>query len=100
MNTAGIVFLTLGILFIVIPGIVALAKRDVTPMFFSIMSLLWFMLFPLVNYPEPMLSDVRDGKAVYVEEKHISIDKNGDTIYNYTTYHLEWLPEWEYGRKH
>ena len=100
MNIAGIVFLTLGILFIVIPGIVALAKRDATPMFLSLYSLIWFFLFPLVNYPGPMKSDVRDGKAVYVEEKHISIDHNGDTLYNYTTYHLEWLPEWEYGRKH
>ena len=72
MNIAGIVFLTLGILFIVIPGIVALAKRDATPMFFSLYSLLWFFLFPLVNYPGPMKSDVRDGKAVYVEEKHIT----------------------------
>lgn len=100
MNIAGIVFLTLGILFIVIPGIVALAKRDATPMFFSLYSLIWFFLFPLVNYPNPISSDVRDGKAVYIKEKHISIDQNGDTLYNYTTYHLEWLPEWEYGRKH
>ena len=25
---------------------------------------------------------------------------NGDTLYNYSTYRLEWLPEWKYERKH
>lgn len=100
MNTAGLVFLILGILFIIIPGIIALVKRNGIFMVISLFSLVWFTLFILINYPDPMSSDVKDGKAVYVEEKHISIDQNGDTLYNYTTYRLEWLPEWKYGRKH
>ena len=99
MNTAGIVFLTLGILCIVIPGIIDIISRTGYIMFVSIMSIVWFALFPIVNYPEPLESDVRDDKAVYVEEKHVAIDQNGDTLYNYSTYKLEWLPEWKYGRK-
>ncbi len=99
MNTAGIVFLSLGILCILIPVIIAIIKREVVYMFISIMSIIWFMLFPLVNYPEPTKSDVKDGKAIYVEEVNAGLDPNGDTLYNYSTYRIEWLPEWKYGRK-
>lgn len=100
MNIAGIVFLTLGILCIVIPGIIAIISREGYIMIVSTISIFWFMLFPIVNYPDPTTDDVKDGKAIYVEQKNIGIDSNGDTLYNYCTYHLEWLPEWKYGRKH
>lgn len=99
MNTAGIIFLSLGILFLVIPTIISLVKHEVIYMIFSIMSIIWFVLFPIVNYSKPTKDDVKDGKAIYVEEVNIGLDVNGDTLYNYSTYRLEWLPEWEYGRK-
>ena len=99
MNTAGIVFLSLGILFVLIPVIISLVKHDTTYMFLSIISIVSFALFPIMNYPEPTKSDVKDGKAIYVEEVNVGLDANGDTLYNYSTYRLEWLPEWKYGRK-
>ena len=99
MNTAGIIFLSLGILFVLIPAIISLVKHEVIYIVFSVLSIIWFMLFPLVNYPEPSKEDVKDGKAIYVEEVNVGLDANGDTLYNYSTYRLEWLPEWKYGRK-
>jgi len=99
MNTAGIVFLSLGILFLVIPAIISFIKHDTVYLSLSIMSIVWFALFPAVNYPDPTKDDVKDGKAIYVEEVNVGLDVNGDTLYNYSTYRLEWLPEWKYGRK-
>ena len=99
MNIAGIVFLTLGILFILIPAIISIIKSEAFYMIFSTISILCFALFPLINYPYPTKKDVEDGKAAYVEEVNIGLDTNGDTLYNYSTYRLEWLPEWKYGRK-
>lgn len=100
MNTIGIVFLSLGILFVLIPAIISLVKKDAVYLIISILSILWFMFFPIVNYPDPTKDDVKDGKAIYVEEVNVGLDINGDTLYNYSTYRLEWLPEWKYGRKH
>lgn len=37
----------------------------------------------------PTISDVRKGKANYIEQNHIEI-LNGDTINTYKTYSLEW----------
>lgn len=99
MNTAGIIFLSLGILFILVPSINAIISRKGYIMLVSIISIFCFMLFVIVNYPDPTVNDVKDGKAIYVEQKHVGVDSNGDTLYNYCTYHLEWLPEWKYGRK-
>lgn len=99
MNTAGIIFLSFGILFVLIPAIISLVKHEVIYMVFSIVSILWFTLFPIVNYPYPTKDDVKDGKAIYVEEVNVGLDVNGDTLYKYSTYRLEWLPEWKYGRK-
>lgn len=99
MNTTGIVFLSLGGLFLLIPIIVALAIGNYKIMMFSLLSIFWFFLFFPVNYSAPENEDVKDGKAIYVEEINIGLNENGDTIYNYSTYHLEWLPEWKYGRK-
>ena len=99
INTEGIIFLSLGVLFILIPVIISLVKHDTVYMFYSIMSIVWFILFPLVNYPKPTKSYVKDGKAIYVEEVNVGLNINGDTLYNYSTYRLEWLPEWKYGRK-
>lgn len=99
MNTAGIIFLSLGILCILIPTIISLVKHAAEYMLLSILSILWFMFFPLVNYPEPTKEDVKDGKAIYIEEANVGLDTNGDTLYNYSTYRFEWLPEWKYGRK-
>ena len=99
MNTAGIIFLSLGILFLVIPAIISLVKQEATYMAFSALSIVWFLFFPLVNFPKPTKKDVKDGKAIYVEEANIGLNVNGDTLYNYSTYRLEWLPEWKYGRK-
>lgn len=100
MNTGGIVFLSLGALFMLIPIIIALAKQEYHIIIFSLLSLIWFTLFPEVNYPEPTNNDVKNGKATYIEEVNVALDENGDTLYNYSTYRLEWLPEWKYGRKH
>lgn len=99
MNTAGIVFLTLGIVTVIIPIICAIIEHDWALALFSLFSLIFFMVFGIVNWPEPGKNDVKKGKAIYIEEKNIGLDLNGDTIYNYITYHLEWLPEWKYGRK-
>ena len=99
MNTAGIVFLILGILFILIPAIISIIKSEASYMVFSIISIFCFALFFLINYPYPTKKDVKDGKAVYVEEVNVGVAANGDTLYNYSTYSLEWLPEWKYGRK-
>ena len=99
MNIAGIVFLSLGVLFVLIPAIISIVKHNATYMLFSIMSIFWFTLFSVVNYPYPTNNDVKDGKAIYVEEVNVGLNANGDTLYNYSTYRLEWLPEWKYGRK-
>ena len=99
MNTPGIVFLSLGILFIVVPSILTAVKRSGAYMVFSIFSILWLCLFPIVNYPQPCKDDVKDGKAIYIEEKNVGLNASGDTLYNYSTYHIEWLPGWKYGRK-
>ena len=99
MNTAGIVFLSLGILCLVIPIIIAIIRRDEAYLLFCLLFIIWFELFLLSNYPEPTKSDVKDGKAIYVEEVNVGLDANGDTLYNYSTYRIEWLPEWKYGRK-
>ena len=99
MNTAGIVFLILGILFILVPSIISIVKREGVWLVFCIASTLWFMFFPIVNYPDPTKEDVKDGKAIYIEEQNVGLDVNGDTLYNYSTYRIEWLPEWKYGRK-
>ena len=100
MNTGGIVFLSLGCLFILMPLTIALIIRDYQVMVISLLSVICFMFFPIVNYPEPTKNDVKEGKAVYIEEVNVALDENGDTLYNYSTYRLEWLPEWKYGRKH
>ena len=99
MNTTGIVFLSLGILTILIPSILAIVKKDGTYAIFSFFCLIWFGLFPIVNYPDPYKDDVKNGKAIYIEEVNVGLDANGDTLYNYSTYRIEWLPEWKYGRK-
>ena len=99
MNTAGIIFLSLGILVFIIPIIIALSKKDLMYSIFSLLSIIFFFLFGILNWPEPIKSDVKEGKAVYVEEKNVGLNSNGDTLYNYSTYHIEWLPEWKYGRK-
>ena len=99
MNTAGIIFICLGILFLLIPALIAIIKHDELYLVFSLFCIIWFMLFPLVNYPDPTKEDVKNGKAIYVEEVNVGLDVNGDTLYNYSTYRLEWLPEWKYGRK-
>lgn len=99
MNTAGIIFLSLGILLVLIPIIISLVKRDAVYMAISIMSIFFFVLFPLMNYPEPYKDDVKNGKAIYIEEKNVGLNASGDTLYNYSTYRIEWLPEWKYGRK-
>ena len=99
MNTAGIVFICLGILFLLVPAILATVKKDGAYMIFSLFCIIWFGLFPVVNYPEPYKDDVKEGKAIYVEEINVGLDANGDTLYNYSTYRIEWLPEWKYGRK-
>ena len=57
-------------------------------------------MFAVVNWPDPKDDDVQEGKAIYVKEHHIGVDSNGDTIYNYDTYKLQWKPEWKYGRQH
>lgn len=100
MNTAGIVFLSLSILCLVIPGIISIIKHDIAYMFISIASIVCFAFFLISNYPYPTVSDLKDGKAIYIEEVTVGLNANGDTLYNYSTYSLEWLPEWEYGRKH
>ena len=60
---------------------------------FSIM-----FLIPAVcnHYRDPMESDLKDGKAHYVEKRVINIEGNDTTIYS--TYHLEWNKGWKYGR--
>ena len=100
MSTAGLVFLIITILSIVVPGIISIAKRDGTVMVFSLFALAPFLVFSLIHWPGPTNGDVRDGKAIYVTEEHVGVGQEGDTIYNYNTYHLEWLPEWKYGRWH
>lgn len=99
MNIAGIVFLLLGCLFILIPITIALATEEYHIMVLSLLSVICFMFFPIVNYPEPTKNDVKEDKAIYIEEVNVALDANGDTLYNYSTYRIEWLPEWKYGRK-
>lgn len=98
MNIAGIIFLSLSILCILIPVIIAIIRRDEAYLSFSLLGIIWIELFLLFNYPEPTKEDVKNGKAIYVEEVNVGLDVNGDTLYNYSTYRIEWLPEWEYGR--
>lgn len=99
MNTVGIIFLSLGILFVLIPAIISIIKSKADYMAFSIVSIFCFAVFFSVNYPNPTKDDVKDRKAIYIEETNVGLDINGDTLYNYSTYRLEWLPEWKYGRK-
>ena len=99
MNTAGIIFLSLAILVIIIPVIYAIVERDWPILLCSLFSLIFFFIFGVVNWPDPGQNDVKEGKAIYIEENNVGVNQNGDTIYNYSTYHIEWLPEWKYGRK-
>ena len=99
MNTTGIIFLSLGILVIIISIIAAIINRDSSNLLFSAFSLIFFFLFDIFNWPEPGTQDVKNGKAIYIENKNVGINQSGDTIYNYSTYNIEWLPEWKYGRK-
>lgn len=99
MNTIGIIFLSLTILAIIIPIICSIVERDGFILLFALFSLIFFFIFGLVNWPGPGQNDVKEGKAIYVEENNVGVNQNGDTIYNYSTYHIEWLPEWKYGRK-
>lgn len=68
-------------------------------MVLSLPSVICFMFFPMVNYPEPTKNDVKEGKTIYIEEVNVVLDMNGNTLYNYSIYRLDWLPEWKYGRK-
>lgn len=99
MNIAGIIFLSLGILTIIIPVIYTIVERDGFILLLALFSLIFFFMFGIVNWPDPGQNDVKEGKAIYVEENNIGVNQNGDTIYIYSTYHIEWLPEWKYGRK-
>ena len=83
MNTGGIVFLSLGALFMLIPIIIALVTQEYHIIMFSLLSLIWFTLFPEVNYPEPTNNDVKNGKATYIEEVNVALDENGDTLWRY-----------------
>lgn len=38
----------------------------------------------------PTNSDVKEGKAYYVEQNHVEV-VNGDTINNYKTYQIVWI---------
>lgn len=100
MNILAIVFLILGILTTLIIAIVAISEHDSRVLWFSFLSLPFFFVMVLSNWPNPTNTDVKSGKAIYVEETHLCLDQNGDTVYNYKTYHVEWLPEWKWGRKH
>ena len=99
MNTAGIIFLSLGILVIIISVICTIVARDSSNLLFSVFSPIFFFIFGIFNWPNPNDQDVMNGKAIYIENKNIGINQSGDTIYNYSTYNIEWLPEWKYGRK-
>ena len=98
MNTAGIVFLSLGTLFMLIPIIIALATQEYHIIMFSLLSLIWFTLFPEVNYPEPTNNDVKNGKAVYIEEVNVVLDENGDTLKFMPTNTFVMFPDGELGK--
>ena len=100
MNTFGVIFLILTILAIIIPTFIAIYKRNGIFMLFSLFSLFFLMFFGVTNWPNPTDSDVKNGKAIYIENHQVGLNEQGDTIYNYKTYKKEWLPEWKYGRKH
>ena len=56
-----------------------------------------FLIPAVINhYRGPMESDLKDGKAHYVEKRVINIEGNDTTVYS--TYHLEWNKGWKYGR--
>lgn len=99
MDAVGIIFLILGIVTIIIPVIVAIVEHQEDIALFSLFSIIFFLIFAVKTWPAPGKIDVKEGKAIYIEEKNIGLNSNGDTIYNYSTYRIEWLPEWEYGRK-
>lgn len=99
MNIAGWIFLILSILLLVVPIIVCIVKNDWDYWSISLLCIVTMMCFGITNYPDPGMDDFRDKKAIYVEDKHIEISSEGDTLNVYSTYHKEWLPEWKWGRK-
>lgn len=100
MNTNCLILLCLTIALFVILIITALITHQGEWAILCLFGLLTSTLFSLNYWAEPTNNDIRDGKAIIIEENHIGVSQEGDTTFNYRTYHIEWLPEWKYGRYH
>jgi large subunit ribosomal protein L10 len=80
-------------------------EGDFSPLYDSLKANTAVLFSNVGNAPAKLIKDFNKKnmkpvlKAAYVEEVNIGLDTNGDTLYNYSTYRLEWLPEWKYGRK-
>lgn len=57
-----------------------------------ILTVVLSMVGVITIFDTPTDSDIRKGKAHYVEQNHIEV-LNGDTINTYKTYSLEWKKE-------
>jgi hypothetical protein len=70
--------------------ITAVATKDEAWLFSLILSGVLSIIGVATILEAPTDTDVKNGKAHYVEQNHIEV-VNGDTINNYKTYEIVWI---------
>ena len=89
MTIEAIILFVLAILSIVISITLAIRTKMVEYLFLLLFAFIFFIVGLAVQYSIPTNTDVKEGKAHYVEQCHIEII-NGDTVNNYKTYKIVW----------
>lgn len=70
--------------------ITAVATKEAEWLLILLLTVLLSMVGVITIFDTPTDSDVRKGKAHYVEQNHVEV-VNGDTINNYKTYEIVWI---------
>lgn len=70
--------------------ITAFTTKEAEWLLSLILTVVLSMVGVITIFDTPTDSDVRKGKAHYVEQNHVEV-VNGDTINNYKTYEIVWI---------
>lgn len=70
--------------------ITAFATKEAEWLLCIILTVILSMVGVITIFDTPTDSDVKKGKAYYVEQNHVEV-VNGDTINNYKTYEIVWI---------
>lgn len=70
--------------------ITAFATKEAEWLLCIILTVVLSMVGVITIFDTPTDSDVKKGKAHYVEQNHVEV-VNGDTINNYETYEIVWI---------